>query len=73
MTTSSDGFAAVSLVGSGLGDRLTRLSVMNYATEDSDLRAEPSPSTLTVAAADPYQTDVGRLRADEFLPRRVRS
>jgi transcriptional regulator with XRE-family HTH domain len=26
-----------------------------------------------VAAADPYQTDVGRLRADEILPRRVRS
>jgi transcriptional regulator with XRE-family HTH domain len=25
-----------------------------------------------VAAADPYQTDVGRLRADENLPRRVR-
>jgi transcriptional regulator with XRE-family HTH domain len=26
-----------------------------------------------VVAADPYQTDVGRLRADEILPRRVRS
>lgn len=26
-----------------------------------------------VAAANPYQTDVGRLRADEILPRRVRS
>ncbi len=26
-----------------------------------------------VAATDPYQTDVGRLRADEVLPRRVRS
>jgi transcriptional regulator with XRE-family HTH domain len=26
-----------------------------------------------VAAADPYQTDVGRLRVDEILPRRVRS
>jgi transcriptional regulator with XRE-family HTH domain len=26
-----------------------------------------------VAAADPYLTDVGRLRADEILPRRVRS
>jgi transcriptional regulator with XRE-family HTH domain len=26
-----------------------------------------------VAAADPYQTDVGRLRADEILPHRVRS
>jgi transcriptional regulator with XRE-family HTH domain len=26
-----------------------------------------------VAAADPYRTDVGRLRADEILPRRVRS
>jgi transcriptional regulator with XRE-family HTH domain len=25
-----------------------------------------------VAAADPYQTDVGRLRADEILPKRVR-
>jgi transcriptional regulator with XRE-family HTH domain len=25
-----------------------------------------------VAAADPYQTDVGRLRADEILPQRVR-
>lgn len=25
-----------------------------------------------VAAADPYQTDVGRLRADETLPKRVR-
>jgi transcriptional regulator with XRE-family HTH domain len=24
-----------------------------------------------VAAADPYQTDVGRLRADEILPKRV--
>jgi len=23
-------------------------------------------------AADPYQTDVGKLRADEILPRRVR-
>jgi transcriptional regulator with XRE-family HTH domain len=26
-----------------------------------------------MASADPYQTDVGRLRADELLPRRVRS
>src|SRR5271170_4938076 len=26
-----------------------------------------------VASADPYQTDVGRMRADEILPRRVRS
>lgn len=26
-----------------------------------------------VAAADPYQTDVGRLRAEEILPKRVRS
>jgi hypothetical protein len=26
-----------------------------------------------VAALDPYATDVGRLRADELLPRRVRS
>jgi transcriptional regulator with XRE-family HTH domain len=26
-----------------------------------------------VAAADPYATDVGRLRADEKLPQRVRS
>jgi transcriptional regulator with XRE-family HTH domain len=26
----------------------------------------------TVAAADPYQTDVGRLRANEILPKRVR-
>ncbi|HEY2577750.1 MAG TPA: helix-turn-helix transcriptional regulator [Streptosporangiaceae bacterium] len=25
-----------------------------------------------VTAADPYQTDVGRLRADEILPQRVR-
>ena len=25
-----------------------------------------------VAAADPYQTDVGRLRMDEVLPKRVR-
>jgi transcriptional regulator with XRE-family HTH domain len=25
-----------------------------------------------VAAADPYQTDVGRLRVDEILPKRVR-
>src|ERR1700689_5148612 len=25
-----------------------------------------------VAAADPYQTDVGKLRADEILPQRVR-
>ena len=25
-----------------------------------------------VAAADPYQTDVGRLRMDEILPKRVR-
>jgi transcriptional regulator with XRE-family HTH domain len=25
-----------------------------------------------VASADPYQTDVGRLRADEILPKRVR-
>jgi transcriptional regulator with XRE-family HTH domain len=25
-----------------------------------------------VAAADPYQTDVGRLRLDEVLPKRVR-
>jgi transcriptional regulator with XRE-family HTH domain len=25
------------------------------------------------ATADPYQTDVGRLRVDEILPRRVRS
>jgi transcriptional regulator with XRE-family HTH domain len=25
-----------------------------------------------VAAADPYRTDVGRLRADEILPKRVR-
>ena len=25
-----------------------------------------------ITAADPYQTDVGRLRADENLPRRVR-
>jgi transcriptional regulator with XRE-family HTH domain len=25
-----------------------------------------------VTAADPYQTDVGRLRADEILPKRVR-
>lgn len=25
-----------------------------------------------VAATDPYQTDVGRLRADEILPKRVR-
>lgn len=25
-----------------------------------------------VKAADPYQTDVGRLRADEILPKRVR-
>jgi len=25
-----------------------------------------------VAAADPYQTDVGRLRAEEILPKRVR-
>lgn len=25
-----------------------------------------------VAGADPYQTDVGRLRADESLPKRVR-
>jgi transcriptional regulator with XRE-family HTH domain len=25
-----------------------------------------------VAEADPYQTDVGRLRADELLPQRVR-
>jgi transcriptional regulator with XRE-family HTH domain len=25
-----------------------------------------------VTAVDPYQTDVGRLRADEILPRRVR-
>lgn len=26
-----------------------------------------------VDAADPYQTDVGRLRMDELLPKRVRS
>jgi transcriptional regulator with XRE-family HTH domain len=26
-----------------------------------------------VAATDPYETDVGRLRSDELLPRRVRS
>ena len=26
-----------------------------------------------VAAADPYRTDVGRLRMDEVLPKRVRS
>jgi transcriptional regulator with XRE-family HTH domain len=26
-----------------------------------------------VAAADPYQTDVGRLRMDETLPKRVRA
>jgi transcriptional regulator with XRE-family HTH domain len=26
-----------------------------------------------VAAADPYQTDVGRLRMDEVLPKRVRA
>ena len=26
-----------------------------------------------VAAADPYETDVGRLRMDEVLPKRVRS
>jgi transcriptional regulator with XRE-family HTH domain len=25
-----------------------------------------------IAAADPYETDVGRLRADEVLPQRVR-
>src|SRR5580658_8572961 len=25
-----------------------------------------------VAAADPYQTDIGRLRAEEILPKRVR-
>jgi hypothetical protein len=25
-----------------------------------------------VAAADPYQSDVGRLRMDEILPKRVR-
>jgi hypothetical protein len=25
-----------------------------------------------VTAADPYQTDIGRLRADEILPKRVR-
>lgn len=28
---------------------------------------------LVVGAADPYQTDVGKLRADERLPERVRS
>jgi transcriptional regulator with XRE-family HTH domain len=27
----------------------------------------------TIAAADPYATDVGRLRADEILPKRVRA
>jgi transcriptional regulator with XRE-family HTH domain len=26
-----------------------------------------------IASSDPYQTDVGRLRAEEILPRRVRS
>lgn len=28
---------------------------------------------VVVAAADPYQTDVGKLRVDENLPQRVRS
>jgi hypothetical protein len=27
---------------------------------------------IVVQAADPYETDVGRLRVDEVLPKRVR-
>lgn len=70
------------LTQSQLADRagLDRKTVMRVERGDASIAVDSLLSVLhvlgvlegVVRASDPYETDVGRMRADEVLPRRVR-